>query len=235
MQNAKNENILLKSMGMISLIVYHLIRKDTMTVKCLTVGPFQMNSYVVFDEERRHCLLFDPGDEPERIIEFLETEHLRPGAIFNTHAHIDHVRFLEHVQRHYEIPFYLAPEERPLLDNLASQGVLFGLETGEQPRVDYDLKEGQHFQLGTLAFHTLHTPGHSPGSICFVFNDFVIGGDVLFYDSIGRTDLYMGSMALLLESIRAKLWPLPDETIVYPGHGPATTIGREKRHNPFLS
>ena len=205
-----------------------------MPIHTLPSGPFQMNCYVVYDESRTHCLLFDPGDEPEALIRFLEKERLQPEAIFNTHAHIDHVRFLDRIQRHYAIPFYLAPEEKPLLENLPKQGAMFGLETGNIPRVDHELHEGQRFEFGTLRFYTLHTPGHSPGSICFVFDDFVISGDVLFYDSIGRTDLYMGNTPLLLDSIRGKLWPLPDNMAVYPGHGPSTTIGREKTYNPFL-
>lgn len=205
-----------------------------MRIHTLPVGPFQMNAYVVYSDDLKNCLLFDPGDEIGRIKSFLEKEGLKPRAIFNTHAHIDHIRFLADIQKAYDLPLYLAEEELPLLNYLPKQGAMYGLETGAVPTVHHYLKEGQHYDFGELSFHTLHTPGHSPGSICFVFNDFVISGDVLFYNSIGRTDLYMGDMEQLLASIRNKLWPLDDALTVYPGHGPATTIGREKKYNPFL-
>ncbi len=205
-----------------------------MRIETLPVGPFQMNAYVVYSDDRQNCLLIDPGDETDRIKSFLEKEGLTPQAIFNTHAHIDHIRFLADIQEAYGLPLYLAEEELPLLNYLPKQGAMYGLETGAVPRVDHFLKEGQTFEFGELRFRTLHTPGHSPGSICFVFDDSVICGDVLFYNSIGRTDLYMGDTDQLLTSIRSKLWPLDDATTVYPGHGPATTIGREKAYNPFL-
>jgi len=205
-----------------------------MIINQITVGPFQMNSAIVHQENSTECILIDPADELEKIYTYLDKNNLTPKAIFNTHAHIDHIRFLSRVQEKYKLPFYLASEELPLLDSLEKQGAMFGIDTAAPPKVTHNLEEGQKYEIAGLSFSCLHAPGHSPGSICFLFEKDVIAGDVLFYDSIGRTDLYMGNYEQLIESIKTKLLPLADETAVYPGHGPSTTIGREKQFNPFL-
>jgi len=205
-----------------------------MHVECITVGPFQMNAYVVYEQDGGPCLLFDPGDDILRIEEFMNAHKLKPQAIYNTHAHIDHVRFAGDMQRRHELPFYLAKEEQPLLDSMRQQSAMFGLDCAEPPSVTSFLKEGQTHTFGDQTFKLLLAPGHSPGSICFLFDNFVISGDVLFYDSIGRTDLFMGDYNQLIDSIKTKLMPLDDDIIVYPGHGPQTSIGRERVHNPFI-
>lgn len=205
-----------------------------MIIKQITVGPFQMNLAIVHQENSNECILVDPGDELEKIYAYLDEKQLTPKAIFNTHAHIDHIRFLSQIQDKYDLPLYLAKEELPLLDSLEKQGTMFGIDTAAPPKVTHYLEEGQTHEVAGLSFTLLHAPGHSPGSMCFLFEKDLIAGDVLFYDSIGRTDLYMGNYDQLIESIKTKFWPLTDETIVYPGHGPSTTIGREKQFNPFL-
>lgn len=206
-----------------------------MRIKTITVGPFEMNCYVVAAENAAECLIIDPGDEPERIIRLIEENDLRPTRIINTHNHIDHIRHVKKVQDYFHIPFYLCEDDLPLLESIKSQGLMFGLSASEPPDVSGFLKEGDSFDLQTKKFQIFHTPGHSPGSICIYVPGHVFVGDVLFRDSIGRTDLPGGSYEVLMNSIRNKLLTLPDETIVYPGHGPVTTIGREKQYNPFIN
>jgi glyoxylase-like metal-dependent hydrolase (beta-lactamase superfamily II) len=205
-----------------------------MIIKQITVGPFQMNVYIIHQSGSNECLLIDPSDELERIYDYIDQNNLQPVAIVNTHAHIDHIRFTKNIQDKYELPFYLAQEELPLLENLVRQGAMYGIETAEPPQVTHTLTECDALSVGSFSFKVLHAPGHSPGSMCFLFDKDIIAGDVLFYDSIGRTDLYMGDYDLLIQSIQTKLLTLPDDTRVYPGHGPQTTIGRERQYNPFL-
>ncbi|MBD3225329.1 MAG: MBL fold metallo-hydrolase [Caldithrix sp.] len=206
-----------------------------MYVHRLTVGPFEMNCYIVYDESNSECLLIDPGDEPDRIIDTIRDMNLVPKRIISTHAHIDHIRFLSDIQKHYDIPYYLFEGDLPLLESLNDQGILFGLKTSSAPEVNGFLKEEQNIELGQQSFRIIHTPGHSPGSISLYGSGSLFCGDVLFKDSIGRTDLYGGNYDLLLKSIKEKLLTLPDNTIVYPGHGDTTTIEREKNHNMFLN
>ncbi len=208
--------------------------QQTIKVHAFDVGPFQMNAYIIYKKDQKECILVDPGDDPEVLINFIEENSLKPVAIFNTHAHIDHIRFAGDIQKKYNLPFYLAEEEIPLLNTASQQAAMFGLDLGQIPQVTNNLKDAQSYDIAGMSFKTALAPGHSPGSICLIFDDFAIVGDVLFYDSIGRTDLYMGNYQQLIDSIKNKLWPLPDETVVYPGHGPETTIGREKQFNPFL-
>ena len=206
-----------------------------MRIHTITVGPFEMNCYLVVDEQAATCLLIDPGDEPQRIIRFIEENNYLPQRIINTHAHIDHARRVGDIQKYFDIPYYLGEGDLPLLKSLADQAKLFGLNTSDTPEISAFLKDGESFSLGNIRFSLFHTPGHSPGSFCLYTPGHVFVGDVLFRDSIGRTDLYGGSLETLLHSIRSKLFTLPDETIVYPGHGPTTTIGYEKQNNPFLN
>jgi len=194
-----------------------------------------MNCYVVADEKSAKCLLIDPGDESQRIIQFIEEEGYLPQQIINTHAHIDHTRRVSDIQKYFNIPYFLGEEDLPLLKSLADQGLMFGLNTSGAPEISAFLKDGEQFSIENLRFSLLHTPGHSPGSFCLYTTGHVFVGDVLFRDSIGRTDLYGGNLDTLLYSIRSKLFTLPEETIVYPGHGPTTTIGYEKQNNPFLN
>lgn len=205
-----------------------------MKLQMITVGPFQMNSYILYSSEGSDCILIDPADELERIYQFIEEKKLNPVAIYNTHGHIDHIRFLSLIQKKYNLPFYLHKDELFFVENLQNQGAMYGMQTAEPPNVTHFLEEGQTHSLNGETFTTILAPGHSPGSICFKFEAFLIGGDVLFYDSIGRTDLYMGNHDQLISTIHNKLMILPDNLTVFPGHGPETTIGRERAHNPFL-
>ncbi len=206
-----------------------------MIIHKITVGPFQMNSYVVQAvPENAPCILIDPGDEPEKISAYLNEKNLTPVAIYNTHGHIDHIRYAGDIQRKYNIPFFIGEADMPFVRNLERQGAAYGMQTAPPPEVSAFLNDASTYTEAGLDFKTIHAPGHSPGSMCFLFEDQLLCGDVLFYDSIGRTDLPMGDYDRLIRSINERLLVLPDGTTCHPGHGPATTIGREKELNPFL-
>lgn len=202
-----------------------------------TVGVFSENTYFVLDEESKEGFVVDPGDEADLLLDLVARHEIDLKYILNTHAHLDHVGAVRAFQDALQIPFYLHPEERGLLAALPAQAAMFGLPPLEDPLPpDHDLCEGQILRLagGALEVKVLETPGHSPGSVSFLVGNSLLSGDVLFMDSIGRTDLPGGDTQQLLDSIHRKVLTLPDETAVYPGHGPATTIGRERRMNPYL-
>ena len=193
-----------------------------------------MNAYIISDEESAECVLIDPADEIQSILQYVQENELTPKAILATHGHLDHIRFLSTLQNRLQVPVYMGQEDMPLLETLAGQGHMFNLEVAPPPNVDIFLSEKRTLKIGEQVMHFLHTPGHSPGSYSFLINSHLFAGDVLFKDSIGRTDLYGGDYTVLIRSIMDKLLTLPDATALYPGHGPASTIGREKRSNPFL-
>lgn len=205
-----------------------------MNVFQITVGPLEMNCFIAADPGTSNCILFDPGDEPERIIQLIVRNKLHPLAIYTTHNHIDHARRAAEVQRHFNLPFFTGEGDLRLLETLKDQGLLFGMDVSAIPEVSGYVVDGQTVKFGQSEMTCLSTPGHSPGSFSYLCAGHVFVGDVLFQDSIGRTDLLGGNYEQLLESIRRKLLVLPDETIVHSGHGPDSTIGRERRHNPFL-
>ncbi|MBM4072888.1 MAG: MBL fold metallo-hydrolase [Planctomycetes bacterium] len=200
--------------------------------------PFEENTYVVWLPGRKDALVIDPGLEPELILDFLQENELEPAAILNTHGHADHIGGNATMKR----AFFTAPlvigrnEARLLTDADANLSAPFGLPI-ISPEADRLLDEGETIQYAGIALDVLEVPGHSPGHIVFVYRDqpsVVFGGDVLFRESIGRADFPGSNMNLLLKGIREKMYTLPDDTVVYPGHGPTTTIGHEKRHNPFV-
>lgn len=215
-----------------------------MKVQTFVVSPWAENCYVVHDNGE--AALIDPGTatdaECKQVEAYLEKEHLRVRHLLLTHAHIDHIfgcsyfaeKFAEEADHG---GWQLHQADLPLLSNAKVQAELFGVRMGDPPAPTCFLDEDDTIELGDGTFDVLHTPGHSPGSVSF-YNSagaFVIGGDVLFQGSIGRTDLWEGSYPQLIESIKTKLLPLPDKTVVYSGHGPATSIGVERASNPFLN
>lgn len=205
-----------------------------MRIKTFIVGPFQMNAYIIADEKSAECALVDPADDIQSILQYVQENKLIAKAMLVTHGHLDHIRFISQIQRQLQVPLYMGQKDLPLLESLAGQGRMFNLDVADPPKVDIFLDETQTLKIGNQEVRFLHTPGHSPGSYSFLINGNLFAGDVLFKDSIGRTDLYGGDYTVLMRSISDKFLTLPDETTVYPGHGPATTIGREKRNNPFL-
>jgi len=202
----------------------------------LPVGALECNCSIFGDELSHEALVIDPGDDISRILEVLARHALKVKAIVITHAHIDHIGAAAELKRITQAPVYMNPHDAGQQAMLETQASWLGVPTPEKVGIDTPLNDGDTLQLGQAEFRVLFTPGHTPGGISLYIPSErkVVVGDALFAGSIGRTDLPGGDGPLLLRSIREKLLPLPDETIVIPGHGGLTTIGREKRFNFFL-
>jgi glyoxylase-like metal-dependent hydrolase (beta-lactamase superfamily II) len=206
-----------------------------MNVVRIPNGHFMENSYLVVDDGAGECAIIDPGEEPHLITRQIAAAAVQPVAIWLTHAHIDHVLGVPELKRVTGAPVYLHPADRLLYDHVAEQAAAFGMHADPLPPPDRALEPGATLSVGGLTFQVRHTPGHSPGGISLVGHGVVFTGDVLFQGSIGRTDLPGGDLDALIRGIERELLTLPDDTIVYSGHGPETTIGRERRCNPFLN
>jgi hydroxyacylglutathione hydrolase len=207
-----------------------------MILEMLTVGPFQENCYVVGDEETGAGAIVDPGDEAARIALAVEQTNLEISQILITHTHIDHVGAVASLVDEYGCQVLMHAEAEPMLGQLPTQAMMMGLRFGEVPTVDRHIEDEEVIELGGLQLRSLYTPGHAPGHIAFYIESegLLLSGDALFAGSVGRVDLPGGSMEVLMRSIEERLLTLPDETRVYPGHGPETTVGNERVHNPFL-
>lgn len=208
-----------------------------MFVKTFPLGPIGTNCYILHKGEQ--CLIIDPGAEPEVIMHYLKEEKLIPQAILLTHAHFDHIGAVDVLRNKYAVDVYLHAAEAEWLEKpeLNRSLLFFGdagaVQTAKPERI---LTVG-NLEIGAFTFEVLHTPGHSPGSVTFVFHDeqCIVSGDILFQQSIGRTDLPEGDFEQLMKSIISQLYPLPNHFTVYPGHGPSTKIGIEKKSNPFTT
>ena len=210
-----------------------------MNIHRFTFNDFSENTYVVWDNSKS-CLIFDPGcnssEERKRLSSFIAEKALTPVGLINTHCHIDHVLGNEYVARSYGLKLQSHAGEVPVLEACEMVSKMYGISYTPSPDIEVFLDEGQSLKFGNSQLEIFFTPGHSPASISF-YNaeaNILIAGDVLFQMSIGRTDLPGGNFETLAESIKTKLYTLPDETIVYPGHGPETNIGFEKKNNPFV-
>lgn len=222
------------------MLLFLKIRKTVMlTVKAFTFNPVEENTYVLFNEQKQCCII-DPGCyfEKERhgLKTFIDETGLTPVLLLNTHCHLDHVFGNRFVHDTWKLKLHIHEKEKPVLDFAPASG-----EMWQMPFENYNsdlifIKEGTVIKIGNDELEIRFTPGHSPGSVCFYnkAGDFVIGGDVLFNMSIGRTDLPGGDFKTLINSIQTQLFTLPDETKIYPGHGPMTTVGFEKMNNPFV-
>ena len=208
-----------------------------MTFKYETIvnGPFQENCYLIFDDELKKGVFIDPGAEPERLIRTASFLGIQVEAIYNTHGHIDHAGAVAAIKQKLEIPFALHPADRFLLDSIPAQAKMFGLGAVGIPTVDRELVDGEKIEIAGHSATVVHTPGHTPGGVCFLFDAFAVVGDTLFAGSIGRTDLPGGSYEQLISAIKERLLVLDDNLRVLSGHGPATAIGVERRYNPFLT
>jgi glyoxylase-like metal-dependent hydrolase (beta-lactamase superfamily II) len=199
-------------------------------------GQFLENCYLVIDDASGACAIIDPGEEAGLIAFKLEAAGVTPVGIWLTHAHIDHILGVPRLRADTGAPVYLHPADRVLYDHAPEQALAFGMLSGDRlPEPDQELAHGDVLRVGELEFRVGHAPGHSPGSVVFHGPGVAFAGDVLFQGSIGRTDLPGGDYETLVKSIERELLTLPDATIVYSGHGPETTIGRERRTNPFLT
>ena len=198
------------------------------------------NTFVVWDEQSREAAVIDPGMSNEveelEIKSFIEENSLDIKYLINTHCHIDHILGCRFVKEKYNPVYYIPEKDLPLYDNADKQAEMFGVTMGKLPKIDRYLTEDERIILGSESFSNLFTPGHTPGEFSLYFDksQFCITGDVLFREGIGRTDLYGGDYNTLIESIKTKLFSLPDDILIYPGHGDESTIGYEKLHNPFL-
>jgi hydroxyacylglutathione hydrolase len=202
-------------------------------IHTIVVGQLQTNCYIL--ESQGHAIIVDPGDEPERILRFIKDVKATPTQIIATHAHFDHVLGVDGVRKATKTQFLIHPDDLPILQSMQSRVRQFmGFEVPPPPKVDGYLNDSDLLRIGDETVHVIHTPGHSPGSISLHGTGFVLTGDALFNQSIGRTDLPGGDLNTLLRSITEKLFKLNDETDVHPGHGPETTIGDEKLANPFV-
>ncbi len=211
-----------------------------LTIKKFIFNPFQLNAYVVYDEDG-NCLLFDTAVSTDAEMQQLETfvsdNNLTPKLLVNTHSHIDHIIGNLKVAERYHLKLAAHLAGQGFIDHAADSAAGFGLPFDGVKEIDIPLDEKDTLTLGSHVIQVFYTPGHADGSLCFYAEPegFVITGDVLFYQSIGRTDLPTGDYDILQKSIWEKLFVLPDETIVYPGHGPDTSIGVEKETNPFVA
>jgi glyoxylase-like metal-dependent hydrolase (beta-lactamase superfamily II) len=202
-------------------------------IRALVVGQLHTNCYIIKSGE--DAIVVDPGDEPERVLRFIKDFDTTPTRIIATHTHFDHVLGVNGVRKVTKAPFLIHPDDLPMLQSMQFRvPQIMGFEVPPPPKVDGYVKDGDSLKVGDETIRVLHTPGHSPGSVSLSGKGYVLTGDALFNQSIGRTDLPGGDLKTLIHSIRERLFKLDDETIIYPGHGPETTVGDQKLANPFV-
>lgn len=205
-----------------------------MKIFCLTVGPLDTNCYVVVDESSGACMVIDPGGDAAVILDAMRKQGVKAEKIVLTHAHFDHTGAVAELKEKTGAAVLLGRGDAELLENPGWMRPYMNSKSSRGIRPDGVLNESDLVKVGELSFKVLETPGHTPGSICLYREGTLFSGDTLFLEGVGRTDLPGGSMADLRDSLTGKLFVLPDDTVVYPGHGETTTIGHEKVHNPFV-
>ncbi len=205
-----------------------------MKYELVIVGALETNCYLVYCPQTLECAVVDPGAEPQKIIHLITHHKLKPVITLNTHGHIDHIGANQDIKERYNVPLAIHRGDKEMLANVHHSELSFFLEARESPSPDILLEEGEMIKIGQSELEVIHTPGHSPGSVSFLGDGFILSGDTLFCGGVGRTDLPGGSWQELEQSIRNKILALPEETIVLPGHGPSTTVGQEKMSNPFV-
>jgi glyoxylase-like metal-dependent hydrolase (beta-lactamase superfamily II) len=212
----------------------NLINNQALILERFEVGPFLVNAYILACARTKICVIVDPGDEGDRILNRCRELNLSVTHIVNTHGHADHILDNGFIKQETGAPIIIHPDDAPMLTDPYHNLSAYFSQPRTSPPADQYFQEGTPFHVGELEFDVLHTPGHSPGSVCLVNDVIAIVGDVLFYDSVGRSDFPGGSHETLIRSIKHKLLPRGDHIRAFPGHGPDTTLGRERRENPFL-
>ncbi|WPC41278.1 MBL fold metallo-hydrolase [Clostridium sp. JS66] len=197
-------------------------------IKRIPAGIYAANCYIVIDQETKDCIVMDPGGDEEDLIKIIKGENVQVKYILLTHGHLDHTGAAVSLKKEFKAPICINNEDYKMISKGAS---MYG---DIDNNVDQFIKEGDIFKVGSMEIKCIHTPGHTPGSLCFLMGDSIFTGDTLFAGSIGRTDLEAGDFNAIVKNIKEKLMILDDEIEVLPGHGPESTIGREKVHNPFL-
>lgn len=205
-----------------------------MKIDWLTVGPFQENCYLVVDTPTKRAVLVDPGDQGDRIVRMVERADVELQAVWLTHGHLDHIGAISAVRRRWNVPVLLHPDDLVIYRRGAQSAAAYGVPFEQPADPDGAIEHGQLLELGHSRFEVHHTPGHAPGHVVFLSEGVMLGGDLLFAGSIGRTDLPLSNPAAMEASL-AHISAFDPDTVVYPGHGPATTIGEELATNPFLA
>lgn len=211
--------------------------RDELVLHSLSLGAFETNCYLLARVAERDCLVVDPGLDPEPLLDLIADEGLRPVRILLTHAHLDHIGGCRALVDRFAVPVLLHPADRLLYERLVPSAAVFGIRTLDPPPLDGELREGQWLPFGSAGLTVMETPGHTQGGVCLLWQEetrlSTFCGDLIFEGSYGRTDLPGGNTRQLKHSILERLFSLPDETVLYPGHGNLTTIGQERDHNPI--
>ncbi len=205
-----------------------------MKLKKLNQGVFRVNNYILFDEETKDAILIDAGGDFAETKAAIDELGANLKYILNTHSHMDHIAGDEEIQRNYDIPIYMHKDDEVLMKAFKESLRMFDMPDYELPKDVTFINDGHIFKLGNKEIKTIHTPGHTKGGVSYLIDDMLFSGDTLFFESIGRTDLYGGNYNQLISSIKDKLFILPDNTKVYPGHGIESTIGHEKENNAYV-
>ena len=203
-------------------------------VEPLIVGPLFSNCYIIYDEEEKQGAIIDPGDDADKILKRVKELGISIKYILATHGHFDHVGGVAPLRRELKVEFLAHKGDFFFIEDGENSARRWGIDIEQPPKPDRFIKDGDKIKVGSFELEVIHTPGHSPGGVSFLYDRMLFGGDTLFQGSIGRTDFRQGSFEEISESIKSRLYKLPDDTIVYTGHGPVTTIGDEKRFNSFV-
>jgi glyoxylase-like metal-dependent hydrolase (beta-lactamase superfamily II) len=208
--------------------------RGKMKYETIVVGALETNCYLMYCEETRKGAVVDPGADPDKIFQVIDRAKIQPVILINTHGHIDHIGANKDIKDKYGIPLYIHEGDKEMLALGHQSEISIFLGAKESPAPDEYLKEGDEIKINNSFLKVIHTPGHSPGSVCLLGDGLLLSGDTLFNMGVGRTDLPGGSWEELERSIRSKIFALPEDIMVLPGHGPSTTVGREKNSNPFI-
>ncbi|NQV36656.1 MAG: MBL fold metallo-hydrolase [Candidatus Marinimicrobia bacterium] len=200
----------------------------------ITAGPFAENGYLVVHPVSQNTIIIDPGDESTKYIDVIQNRNLKPIAVLNTHAHLDHIGAVQALTSTYGLPFYLHHQEKMILDHYEESCQMFGIDPGDSPRVTHWIHDEKQIAVEDITIQIEHTPGHTPGGICYSIGENVFTGDTLFNGSVGRTDLPGGNWEILQHSLQNMLNCYANDFTFYPGHGPSSTFGHERQQNPFL-